>query len=301
MDAKAKNKETRSTTHRAERTFVRDGIQAYLKTIRNHSVLTKEEEYKLAHQFRDSGDEDVLLKLVNSNLRLVVKIAYEYRTAQSNVLDLIQEGNLGLLCAVRKFDPERNVRLSSYAQWWIRAYILKYLMDNHRLVKIGTTQSQRKLYYNLNKAREQLRQQGTEPTTQALASYLNVKERDVIEMELRLNQYDLRLNAPVDDDTATEHGDLIPSDVPLPEDVVSDREFWGLFKRKLQVFQEGLEGRDVMIWQKRLVSDEPLTLRELAGEFGVSRERVRQLEARIVRKLTDYMHEELDPSLADMF
>lgn len=293
MLAAATKKPTSSST-RERSTLSVDGLQTYLRTIRSFSLLTREEEHDIACHYLDSKDEDAAMQLVNSNLRLVVKIAHEYRTSHNNLLDLIQEGNLGLVCAVRRFDPHRAVRLSSYAQWWIRAYILKYLMDNHRLVKVGTTQAQRKLYYNLNKAREQLRQQGIEPSVDAIASYLNVKESDVSEMDLRLNQRDVRLNAPVDSDASTEQGDLMASKDPLPEDMVADHEFWGMFKDKLQSFKNSLEGRDVRIWSERLLSEEPKTLRELAGEFGVSRERVRQLEARIVKRLCHYMEAELE-------
>jgi RNA polymerase sigma-32 factor len=270
-----------------------DSLQAYLRTVRAYPLLSREEEYELALRYNRHSSEAAAVQLVNSNLRLVVKIAHEYRAPQNNLLDLIQEGNLGLIYAVRRFDPDRQVRLSSYAQWWIRAYILKYLMDNHRLVKVGTTQAQRKLYYNLNRAREQLLSQGQEPTIEALALYLDVKERDVIEMDLRLNLRDVRMNAPIDDDASAEQGDLMASDEPLPEELVADQEFWNLFEGKLHTFQDALEGRDVMIWKERLVSEEPTTLRELAGRFGVSRERVRQLEARIVRKLCSFIQKEL--------
>lgn len=279
-------------TRRHERALVRDGIQAYMETIRKYPILDREEEQVLAHRYVNEEDEAAAMTLVNSNLRLVVKIAYEYRTKNSNLLDLIQEGNLGLLRAVRRFDPERGVRVSSYAQWWIRAYILKHLMDNHRLVKVGTTQAQRKLYYNLNKTRDRLRDQGQEPTPKAIARALDVREKDVVEMHLRLNQRDMRLNAPVGEEGSTERGDLMPGDAPMPEDVAASREFRSMFKDRLEAFKSGLEGRDVMIWNERLLSEEPLTLRELAGRFGVSRERVRQLEARIVRNLTAYVREE---------
>lgn len=278
-----------------ERAFVNDPVQRYLSEIRRYPVLTREEEYELAVEYRDRDSDPTLeLRLVNSNLRLVVKLALEYQSSRVGLLDLIQEGNVGLIHAVRKFDPEKNIRLASYAQWWIRAYILKYLMDNYKLVKVGTTQAQRKLFYNLKREKERLLRQGLVPTPSLLARALAVREQDVVEMEARLSGRETSLDAPLQDGERGTLGDLIPAEARPADDALARAEFSHDIRRHLDDFATTLEGRDVDIWRRRMVAEQPKTLQEIGDLFGVSRERARQLEARIVRRLTRFLDQRVE-------
>lgn len=280
-----------SANSRQDETRSMDIVQRYLADVRRHEVLTRDEERIIAQHFRETGDTKAERKLVNSNLRLVVKIALEYQSGRVNLLDLIQEGNVGLIHAVRKFDHEKNIRLASYAQWWIRAYILKYLMDNHKLVKVGTTQAQRKLFYNLKKERDRLTRQGLVPTAAMLARALAVRERDVIEMEARLSGAENSLDAPMRDGENGTLGDVISDDSVLLDDEAVRDETAARLRQCLNDFAETLEGRDIDIWHRRMIADEPRTLQEIGDLFGVSRERARQLEARITRRLEKFLRE----------
>ena len=271
--------------------MVDDPVQRYLAEVRRHTVLSREEEQKLARTYVDSGAEWAEERLVNSNLRLVVKLALEYQSARVGLLDLIQEGNVGLIHAVRKFDPDKEIRLASYAQWWVRAYILKYLMDNHKLVKVGTTQAQRKLFYNLKKEKDRLTRQGIVPTASILARSLAVRERDVVEMTARLTGRESSLDAPLQDGERGTLADILPSDVPTIDEALSDRQEHDDLRADMNAFSATLEGRDVAIWKRRMVAESPQTLQEIGDYFGVSRERARQLEARIVKRLSKYLHE----------
>jgi RNA polymerase sigma-32 factor len=283
-----------SRSSRETRALVVDPVKRYLAEIRHYPILTKEEEYEHAQHFLATGSEDAALHLVTSNLRLVVKIALEYQSTWTSLLDLIQEGNVGLMQAVRKFDPSKNIRLSSYAQWWIRAYILKFLMDNYKLVKIGTTQAQRKLFYNLKKEKDRLERQGFKPTPKLLANALNVREQDVTEMEARLSGREASLDAPVADDQRGALVDMLPTNAPDVDEVIARREMSKRILQKLREFETQLEEeRDKDIWRRRLVSDSPMTLQEIGDLFGVSRERARQLEARILKKLKKFLHDEV--------
>jgi len=274
----------------------RDPMGAYMAEVRQHPLLTREEEYELAVRWVEDDDKDAARKLVTSNLRLVVKIAHEYRRAYQNLLDLVQEGNVGLVKAVQKFDPYRGVKLSTYSGWWIRAYILKYILNNWRLVKIGTTQNQRKLFFNLRKQREALVAAGVDPTPERIAKELDVSPKEVMEMERRMSSPDVSLDAPLgsdDGDGTRTRLDLIEDDYADPEDNVDAVEFKSLLKDKLLAFGADLEGRDLEIFRDRLVSDEPATLQELGDRWGVSRERARQIEKRLVLKLRAYLQQEL--------
>lgn len=271
-----------------DRALVSDPVQRYLSEIRQYPVLTRDEEYALARE-AEAGQSRAELKLVNSNLRLVVKIALEYQSSRLSLLDLIQEGNVGLIHAVRKFDPEKNIRLASYAQWWIRAYILKYLMDNYKLVKVGTTQAQRKLFYNLKREKERLLRQGLVPTPQLLARSLAVREQDVVEMETRLSGRESSLDAPLQDGERGTLIDFITSDDPALDESLGDRQLSDEIRAHLSEFASTLTGRDVDIWHRRMVAENPKTLQEIGDLFGVSRERARQLEARIIKRLTKFL------------
>jgi RNA polymerase sigma-32 factor len=202
----------------------------------------------------------------------------------------VQEGNIGLMQAVKRFDPHRGVKLSSYSAWWIRAYILRFILNNWRLVKLGTTQAQRKLFFNLNKERARLAAMGIEPTHEEIAKRLEVDTKDVREMDLRLSSGDSSLDVPVGEaDGTTSRLDLLRSTADSPEVEVSDGQVLSMLKEQLGVFRETLQGKDLVIFDRRMVAEDPVTLQELGVEFGVSRERVRQLEARISGKLRTFL------------
>jgi len=271
-----------------------DALTRYMAQLAKHPPISREEEHELAVRWREQGDKEAGRQLVLANLRLVVKIAMEYRRAWANTLDLIQEGNLGLLQAVQRFDPSQGVKLSSYGVYWIRAFILKYLIDNIRMVRVGRSRAERKLFFRLNKEKRELERQGFHPEPALLAERLEVSEQDVIDFEERLARPELSMNAPVRrDEDKSEMGDFIPARTPSAEDAVGDAELRGLFQEKVAAFSEGLDARDQQILRERLLSEEPKTLADLGREFGVSRERVRQLEARLMQRLQAYMREEL--------
>ncbi|HEY5146065.1 MAG TPA: RNA polymerase factor sigma-32 [Polyangiaceae bacterium] len=274
-----------------------DPLSAYLREVQRHPLLAPEETQSLAEKFVKTQDAVAAARLVTSNLRLVVKIAYEYRRAYKNIMDLIQEGNIGLMQAVKRYDPYRGVKLSSYAAWWIRAYILRFILNNWRLVKLGTTQAQRKLFFNLRKKRAELQALGIDPTNAEIAKQLNVPESEVAEMDVRLQSSEKSLDAPMGDGEgrATAKVDTMPSLVEGPESLMADSELQGLLKEKLGAFRETLIGKDkdLAIFDERLVADEPLTLQELGDRFGISRERVRQLEQRLTGRLREYLRDEM--------
>jgi RNA polymerase sigma-32 factor len=274
-----------------------DALQQYLREVQRHPLLTPEETQALAVKFVEAQDPAVAARLVTANLRLVVKIAYEYRRAYKNIMDLIQEGNIGLMQAVKRYDPYRGVKLSSYAAWWIRAYILRFILNNWRLVKLGTTQAQRKLFFNLRKKRAELQALGVDPSNEEIAKQLNVPESEVAEMDVRLQASEKSLDAPVGDaeGRAIAKVDMMPSLSEGPESLMADSELQGLLREKLAEFRKTLDGKDkeLAIFDERLVADEPLTLQELGDRFGISRERVRQLEQRLTGRLRDYLRQEM--------
>jgi RNA polymerase sigma-32 factor len=278
----------------------RDPMAVYLRETRRYPLLTPEEERELATRLVEHGDSKAARRLIEANLRLVVKIAYEYRRAHKNLLDLVQEGNIGLIQAVSKFDPYRGVKLSSYAAFWIRAYILKFILNNWRLVKIGTTQAQRKLFFNLRKEREKLEQLGYQPTTALLAEKLDVPEKEVVEMERRLAAPEASLDAPIgssEDDGTRTRLDYLPSDDVRPDRAVAQSEFSELLRGKLESFAQTLEGREQTIFRERWLTEEPLTLQEIGDRYQVSRERARQLEKRMLDRLKKYLEAELGTSV----
>lgn len=269
-----------------------DPLAAYMREVQRHPLLTREEEHQLAVLYHETGDVDAAKKLVTSNLRLVVKIAYEYKRAYKNMMDLVQEGNIGLMQAVKHYDPHRGVKLSSYSAWWIRAYILRFILNNWRLVKLGTTQAQRKLFFNLNKERARLAAMGIEPTHEEIAKRLEVDAKEVRDMDLRLSAGDASLDVPVGDgDGTTSRLDLLRSAAEGPEVLVSDGQVLSMLREHLSTFRETLNGKDLVIFDRRMVAEDPVTLQELGEEFGVSRERVRQLESRISGKLRVFLQD----------
>jgi len=271
-----------------------DALSRYFSQLRDHAPISREEEHALALRWVEHGDAEAAKRLVLANLRLVVKIAMEYRRTWTNVLDLIQEGNVGLLQAVQRFDPYQGVKLSSYAAYWIRAYVLKYLLDNIRLVRLGTTRAQRKLFFRLNKEKRELERLGIEVEPRMIAERLDVTEDDVVDMEQRLGHSDLSIDAPVhEDEGSATYGDFLSDTGPSVEKNVADLELRRVFLEKVHEFAATLSERDRMIIDERILAEEPKTLQEMGDELGITRERVRQLEARVVAGLRDFMKESL--------
>lgn len=270
-------------------------LTAYMSQLRHHAPISREEEHELALRWVEDGDVEAAKQLVLANLRLVVKISMEYRRAWTNTLDLIQEGNVGLAEAVQRFDPYQGVKLSSYAVYWIRAYILKYILDNMRSVRLGTTRASRKLFFRLNKEKRELERLGYEVEPQLLAERLDVSEDDVIDMEARLSRPDVSFDAPLRSDEADgmTFGDRMVAPGVSSEAAVGANELRSVFLEQIERFAADLGERDQQILEERILAEEPRTLADLGKEFGVSRERVRQLEAKLVKRLRAFMEENL--------
>ena len=270
-----------------------DLLYRYIRDIQRYPLLTPEEEVDLTTRYAKTGDPELAYRLVSANLRLVIKIAMEYRTFTQQVLDLIQEGNIGLVKAVQHFDPVKGVRLSHYAQYWIRSYIIYYLLNNHRMVKLGTTQAQRKIFFNLRKERQRLLNMGYDPTAKMIATNLSVPEHTVNEMMQRMDAPDLYLDAPHGTDGNTTYMSTMASTANVEKEA-SAREISEKVKDVIASFAKQIDNeRDEFIWSKRLLSDDPVTLQSVGDKFGVSRERARQIEERIKRRFKEYLNNEL--------
>ena len=271
-----------------------DLLRIYLHDIKQYQLLTREEERELATRIRDKKDERAAHRLITSNLRLVVKIAMNFhRYWTKNLLDLIQEGNLGLLRAVRKFDPCRSTKFSYYASFWIKASMLKFIMDNWKLVRIGTTQNQRKLFFNLAKARKTLVAQGLHPDPSLLAARLDVKEKDVVEMSYRLQAPEYSLSSPVIDDSRESYGAILPDPTMGADEQLSDNQNRQALSKKLKTFRKTIHGKDADIFDNRILAENPMTLRELGAKHHMSRERVRQIQTRIIVDVKDWLRREI--------
>ncbi|PIE56530.1 MAG: RNA polymerase subunit sigma-70 [Desulfobulbus propionicus] len=276
-------------------------LHRYLQEISQYELLSREETEELAIRFQETGDPEAAYLLVSSNLRLVVKVAMDFQKYwMQNFMDLIQEGNVGLVQATRKFDPYRGVKFSYYAAYWIRAYILKFIMDNWRLVKIGTTQAQRKLFFSLNKEKKLLEAQGFKPDVKLLAERLNVKESEVIEMGQRMDNWDVSLEAPVRNDSENEQKSFLPADDPGIEEIVASQQLRKKLAEILGGLEDKLNDKEQVILKMRLLNDEPQTLQTIADEFNISRERVRQIEANLLKKLKKQFEKEM-PDIQDFF
>lgn len=271
-----------------------DPLSRYLKEVETYPFLSVQEEKELARRFHEDGDVEAARKLVLTHLKLVVKIAMEYRSAYHNVLDLIQEGNVGLMQAVKHYDPNKGARLAHYATWWIKSYILKYILDNFRLIKVGTTKAQRKLFYNLMQEKEKIEAMGYYATPQILSKKLGVEEKDVIEMQKRLTHPEYSLEAPAgksDKTSPTILKDFIADEqVPLDEKLAGE-ETRDILKQKLDEFAGTLNERELKIFEERLIAELPHTLQEIADAYGITKERVRQIEERIIKKLKEFFKE----------
>jgi RNA polymerase sigma-32 factor len=266
-----------------------DPLSRYLAEVRRFPLLTREEESVIAKRYAETHEREDAYRLVTANLRLVVKIAMEFARASKNLLDLIQEGNVGLMEAVKNFDPYRGVRFPSYAVWWIRAYIYRYLINNWRLVKIGTTQAQRKLFFNLRKETDRLEAEGFRPQPKLIAQHMGVKESEVREMQERMSQSEVSLDQPVPNTEDTRLLDVLPDPSSNPEEATAGAEFRQFAKQKVEEFASKLEGKELEIFRARLLSEEPITLQEIGQQFGISRERVRQIENRLKKRFKDFL------------
>jgi len=276
-------------------------LHRYLQEISQYELLSREETEELAIRFREDGDPNAAYRLVSSNLRLVVKVAMDFQKYwMQNFMDLIQEGNVGLVQATKKFDPYRGVKFSYYAAYWIRAYVLKFIMDNWRLVKIGTTQAQRKLFFSLNKEKKLLESQGFEAEPKLLAERLNVKEKEVVEMSQRMDSWDVSLESPVKNDSDDEQKSFVPSGEPSIESRIAGKEMKLRLAELLEQLKDSLNDKERMILEDRLLTDEPLTLQNIADKFDISRERVRQIEVNLLAKMKKYLEAEM-PDIVDFF
>jgi RNA polymerase sigma-32 factor len=270
-----------------------DPLRHYLLEISKYEPLSQDEEQRLARLLRDHQDRDAARRLVTSNLKLVVRVAFLYNKVYSNLMDLIQEGNVGLLQAVKKFDPDRGTRLSTYATWWIKAYIIKFILDNFRIVRVGTTNDRRKVLMNLRKEKRKLEAQGITASPQLIAKALNVSEDDVIAVENSIQSHDLSLDQKVSDDSEASYLESLASTEALIDERLASGELKELIDTKLNEFSSGLSEKEQLILHKRLVAEEPLTLQAIADKYGVTREAIRVSEKRLVEKIKAYMKDAL--------
>ena len=278
---------------------VNNSIDRYLGEVSQYEVLSREEIDELAIRVHEHNDRNAAYRLVSANLRLVVKVAMDFQKFWTqNFMDLVQEGNIGLIRATKKYDPYKGVKFSYYATYWIRAYILKFLMNNWRLVRLGTTQAQRKLFFSLNKEKKLLESQGFVAEPELLAKRLKVKKSEIIEMNARMSNNEISLESPVGPDSEDEQIDFIPSREPSIEDTLCLRDM----KKKLHDFLQTLRSRHTekerLILEKRLLTDDPLTLQSISEIFGVSRERIRQIEAGLLKKIRKHIEKDAPDLLA---
>lgn len=274
-----------------------NALDAYLAEIRRLPALSREEEHQVALEYWQNKSPEAAKRLIFGSLWLVVKIARDYERVARNVLDLIQEGNIGLMEAVQNFDPYRGVRFPSYAVWWIRAYIIRYIIANWRLVKIGTTQAQRKLFFNLKKESDRLEREGIFPSAKLLADRLNVKEGDVIEMSQRLGSSDMSVDAPLKDESDSTLLTVLPSGEESVEETLAKRELHGALKEAIASFEATLKEKELKIFKGRVLEEDRLTLQDLSDELSISKERVRQIENRLREKLKAHVASCLGPEL----
>jgi len=269
---------------------VRNSLESYIMQINRLPLLSQEEEFDLAVKYRKNNDLDAVEKLITSNLRFVVKVSFEYKSYGIKILDLIQEGNIGLMMAVKKFDPYKGYRFISYAIWWIRAYIQNFIIKNWSLVKIGTTQAQKKLFYKIGKVRKALESnQEDEKKYEVLAKDMDVAKEDIIEMEQRMSSRDLSLDAPFDDNEELSHFDLLKETSPNQEEVLGEEEEKKILEGEVQDAMKRLTEKEEYVIKNRIMADSPLTLQEIGNHLKLSRERVRQIESEALKKLKGEM------------
>ena len=271
-----------------------DGLQIYMSQIERYAVLNREEENELAKQYRDEKSEKACQVLITANLRFVIKIALGYRNYGVKLMDLVQEGNIGLMKAVERFDPDKGYRLISYAIWWIRAYIQNYIIRSWSMVKMGTTQAQRKLFYRISDLPEFRDYDDHSDNVTRLAQKINVTEDEVIDMAARLKAHDLSLDDSIGDSSRESFADNLRDESPDQEETLSDLEARLDLKLWTHRALQSLNEREKYIVENRLLSDAPLTLKELGKHFGITRERARQIERAALKKLkSNYLRSEL--------
>ena len=269
-----------------------DPLTAYLNEIRQYAELSEEEEKELMLHYQETGDTQAAYKLITSNLTLVVKIAMTFRREWQNVMDLIQEGNVGLMKAVKNFDPFRGVRLPAYASWWIKAYILKYILDNWRLVRVGTTNARRKLLYNLQKEKAKLEEAGFTASPKKLAEHFGVAEKDVIDVQASLGAYDVSMDTPTHPDSDMTPGQSL-SDGRSPAQAIEKSQFHEALHEKIEAFLEDMKPIEKELFATRILSDDPTSLKEIGEHYNITREAVRQAEQRLLKKFKTYITEHL--------
>jgi len=265
-----------------------DSIDRYVAEVNRYPLLSRQDEQALALRFRNQGDFQSAHKLVVANLRFVIKVAHEYRGYGLKLLDLVQEGNIGLMMAVKKFDPDKGYRLISYAVWWIRAYIQNFIMRSWSLVKLGTTQAQRKLFFKLRSEREKADREagpGMHASNEEIAARLGVQTHDVDDMEGRMSSADFSLDVELQDGAKQTHLDLLESDVANEEEEYAVHEERDLLRGRVHEAMEHLNEKERYIVEHRLMCDEPETLQEIGAHFSISRERARQIEGNVIRKM----------------
>ena len=270
-----------------------DPFLRYIEEIKQYQFLTKEHEHELAIRYWKNKDKQAAYLLITSNLLLVVKLVMEFRIKQQNLLDFIQEGNIGLMEALKRFDPYREVRFSTYASWWIKAYILKYILDNWRLVKIGTTNKRRKLFFRLEKERARLEAMGITPGPKLLAERLGSNEAEIIEMTQTMAHGDLSLDATGEDDQGPALIDILPDNVASAEDLTVREQLQDLITEKIELFKKGISERERVILEERLLGDKPATLQEIASRFHKTREAIRYTEKNLIKKLKAFLKKEI--------
>ena len=296
---KGKKKSLVPAVRREERLVPLDPFAAYLQEAKRYPILSEEEEKELAIRLTETGDVDAAYQLTTANLMLVVKIAMTFKREWQNVMDLVQEGNIGLMKAVKNFDPFRGVRLSAYATWWIKSYILKYILDNWRLVRVGTTNSRRKLLFNLKKEKERLEREGFDPSTKLLAEHFGVDENEIIDVEASIGAVDVSMDTPTRADSSMTPAQSLSDGKSLEKRAEIDQ-FREILQQKIEGFKSELKTGEIEILEKRVLSESPQSLQELGDERGVTREAVRQAEQRLLKKFRIYIEEQM-PEAADYF
>lgn len=275
-----------------------DPVRRYLAEISRFKPLTREEEHKLALRYHEEGDREAAGILVSANLRMVVRLAFTFSRFYQNVMDLVQEGNIGLMQAVHRFDPFRGTRLSTYATFWVRAYMIKFLTDNWRLVRVGTTNARRKLLFNLQKEKARLESMGIGYGPKLLAEKFGASEQDILDIEESLGSSDLSLDQPLGFETDRSFGDVLADDDEPLEDVLANEDFLRVFREKVALFAEGLDERERYILENRLIAEEPLTLQQIGDRYGITREGSRQVERKLLLRLKKYVKQEMGDGTA---
>ena len=276
-----------------------DPFAAYMQEVKKYPLLSEDDEKELAIRLQETGDVDAAYQLTTANLMLVVKIAMTFKREWQSLMDLVQEGNVGLMKAVKNFDPFRGVRLSAYATWWIKSYILKYILDNWRLVRVGTTNSRRKLLFNLKKEKERLEREGFDPSTKLLAEHFGVDEGEIIDVEASIGAVDVSMDTPTRADSSMTPAQSLSDGKSLEKGAEIDQ-FREILQRKIEEFKSDLKPGEIEILENRVLSESPQSLQEIGDERGVTREAVRQAEQRLLKKFRIYIEEQM-PEAADYF